>query len=131
MTETYEAEMRRLVKRFFDAVAQADYGTVSDSYAPDVVIWHNFDNVAQSREENLAVLSTMPQRLSDIRYDERRVEVFDGGFVQQHVLRATRKDGVRVAMPAVIVCRVANGKIVRLDEYLDSAHVAEFRKVAA
>lgn len=131
MTDSYEAEMRRLVQRFFDAVAQGDYATVANTYAPDVVIWHNFDNLAQSRDENLAMLSTMPQRLSDIRYDERRVEVFDGGFVQQHVLRATRKDGVRVAMPAIIICRVADGKISRLDEYLDSAHIAEFRKVAA
>jgi ketosteroid isomerase-like protein len=51
--------------------------------------------------------------------------------VQQHVLRGTRAlDGVRVALPACIVCAVKDGKITRLDEYFDSARVAEFRKSA-
>jgi ketosteroid isomerase-like protein len=57
--------------------------------------------------------------------------VFPGGFVQQHVLRGTRKhDGERLALPACIVCAVKDGKITRLDEYFDSARVAEFRKFA-
>jgi ketosteroid isomerase-like protein len=30
-------------------------------------------------------------------------------------------------MPGVLVGRVRDGKIARLDEYLDSAHVAAFR----
>ena len=39
-------------------------------------------------------------------------------------------DGVRVALPACIVCAVKDGKITRLDEYFNSARVAEFRKSA-
>ena len=54
-----------------------------------------------------------------------------GGFVQQHVLRGTRKhDGARLALPAYVVCAVKDGKITRLDEYFDSARVADFRKYA-
>lgn len=53
--------------------------------------------------------------------------MFDGGFVQQHVLTGIRKDGVRASLPEVLVGRVRDGKIARLDEYLDSAHVAAFR----
>ena len=40
----------------------------------------------------------------------------------------TRKDGSRVSLPAAIICRMRDGKIARLDEYLDSAHVALFRQ---
>jgi ketosteroid isomerase-like protein len=131
MTTIHEAELRTLAQRFFDAVEAGDVETAGTYYAPDVVIWHNFDNLEQTRDQNLAVLAGMPQRLSDRLYADRRVEVFAGGFVQQHVLHATRKfDGARLAMPAVIVCRVKDGKIIRLDEYLDSAHVAEFRRTA-
>jgi ketosteroid isomerase-like protein len=131
MTTTHETEMRALAQRFFDAVEAGDIETAGSCYAPDVVIWHNFDNLEQTREQNLAILAAIPQRLTDRVYADRRVEVFAGGFLQQHVLHATRKfDGARVAMPAVIICRVKDGKIIRLDEYLDSAHLAEFRKTA-
>lgn len=121
-------EVRAFATRFFDAIEQGDVATVGECYTDDVVIWHNNDGLEQSREENLAVLRGMVGRISDRVYDERRVEVFDGGFIQQHVLRGTRKDGVRVALPAAIICRMESGKIRRLDEYFDSAHVAEFRK---
>ena len=123
-----EAAVRAFAKRFFDAIEQGDVDAVRDSYTPDVGIWHNFDDKVQSREENVATLTGMVARISDRSYDERRVEVFDGGFLQQHVLRGTRKDGSRVSLPACIICRLRDGKIARLDEYLDSAHVALFRQ---
>jgi hypothetical protein len=56
--------------------------------------------------------------------------VFEGGFVHQHELRGVRADGVKLALPACLVCLVKDGKITRLDEYFDSARVAEFRKFA-
>ena len=123
-----EAAVRAFAKRFFDAIEQGDVEAVRDSYTPDVGIWHNFDDKVQSREENVATLTAMVGRISERSYDERRVEVFDGGFLQQHVLRGTRKDGSRVSLPACIICRLRDGKIARLDEYLDSAHVALFRQ---
>lgn len=123
-----EAATRAFVKRFFDAIEQGDVDTVASCYTDDVGIWHNFDDKVQSRDDNLATLRGMVGRISDRVYDNRQLEVFDGGFVQQHVLRGTRKDGSRVSLPAAIICRFRDGKIARLDEYLDSAHVAVFRQ---
>ena len=123
-----EAATRAFAKRFFDAIEQGDIDTVRDSYTADVGIWHNFDDKVQTRDENLASLQGMVGRISDRAYADRRLEVFDGGFVQQHVLRGTRKDGSRVSLPAAIICRMRDGRIARLDEYLDSAHVAVFRQ---
>lgn len=123
-----ENEVRALAKRFFDAVENGDVDTVGSCYSDDAIIWHNTDSIGTSREDNLAVLRGMVGRISDRVYDDRQVEVFDRGFVQQHVLRGTRKDGERLALPACIICRLKDGKIARLDEYFDSAHVAEFRK---
>ena len=121
-------EIRAFAKRFFDAVEQGDVDTVGECYTDDVVIWHNTDSIGTSKEENLAVLRAMVGRIKDRVYDERQVETFENGFVQQHVLRGTRKDGARLALPAGIICRIRDGRIYRLDEYFDSAHVAEFRK---
>lgn len=125
MTET---EIRALAQRFFDAVEQGDVDFVGQCYSDDAMIWHNTDSVGTSREDNLRGLRGMVGRISDRVYDERKVEVFESGFLQQHVLHGTRKDGVRVELPACIICRLKDGKIALLDEYFDSAHVAEFRK---
>jgi len=123
--------MRALAKRFFDYVEAGDVDGLVACYAPDARIWHNTDGLEQGPEDNRKTLAGMVTRILDRKYDERRLHVFPGGFVHQHVLRGARKhDGVRLALDACIVCQVEDGKITRLDEYFDSAQVAEFRKFA-
>ena len=124
-------DIRALAKRFFDSVEEGDIDGLVACYAPDAEIWHNTDEAIQHPEDNRKTLAGMVTRIEDRLYDDRRVAVFPGGFVQQHVLRGTRKhDGVRVHLPACIVCAVEDGRITRLDEYFDSARVADFRKYA-
>lgn len=125
-----ESDIRALAKRFFDAVEQGDVDTVRACYADHAIIWHNTDGIEQGADENAAVLRGFAKRISDRSYDDRQLGIFPGGFVHRHVLRGTRQDGARLALPACIVCSVADGKITRLDEYFDSAQVAEFRKFA-
>jgi ketosteroid isomerase-like protein len=119
--------IRSLATRLFDAIERGDVDGVVDCYGPDLVVWHNFDGLEQSREDNLKTLAGLIERIGERRYEDRRLNVFEGGFVQQHVLTGVRKDGVRVSLPGVLVGAVRDGMITRLDEYLDSAHVAAFR----
>jgi ketosteroid isomerase-like protein len=123
-------DVRALAQRFFDAVEAGDVEALRGIYAPEALIWHNTDEIATTVAENLETLAGFVKRISERRYRDRRVVVFDGGFVQQHVLHGVRGDGVAVTLPACIVCQVANGRITRLDEYFDSARVAVFRQGA-
>lgn len=125
---TAETAMLALAKRFFDSVEQGDIDTLYDCYAPDAKIWHNTDGLEQTRDDNAMVLKGFVERIPTRTYAKRRVRAFPGGFVQQHELQAVRSDGVAVTLPACIVCEVKDGRITRLDEYFDSAHVAEFTK---
>src|SRR5271165_2895234 len=118
------------VKAFFDAIEAGDIEAVRASYAPGAVIWHNTDERETTREENLAVLAGFVKHTRSRRYENRRVQQFPGGFVQQHDLKIVRPDGVELSLPACIVCKVEDGRIVRLDEYLDSAHVEQLRAPA-
>ena len=120
-----DADMAALAKRFFDCIETGDVDGLVACYAPDAEIWHNTDGQVQTPADNRATLAGLVRAFQDRVYDERRLDVFPGGFVQQHVLRATRvRDGAKVALAACIVCRVEDGKITRLDEYFDSAAVA-------
>jgi ketosteroid isomerase-like protein len=46
------------------------------------------------------------------------------GFAQQHVLRLTFPDGRTADLPAAIFVEVRDGRVTRIDEYLDTASVA-------
>ncbi|HYD11092.1 MAG TPA: nuclear transport factor 2 family protein [Acidimicrobiales bacterium] len=107
----------------FAAIEAGDVDRVREIYAPDAVIWHNNDELEQTVDQNLRVLRWVCDNLADRAYEDVRRHEWDGGFVQQHVLRFTR-DGRRLGVPACIVATVDDGKITRIDEYLDSAHVA-------
>jgi len=61
------------------------------------------------------------------RYTDRRIEAFEGGFVDQHLLRGRLASGKEVSMAACLICKVVNGRITRLDEYFDSAALATWR----
>ena len=124
-------EMRAFAGRFFDAIEAGDIATMQASFAPDAAIWHNTDELIVTPEQTAQTLTGMVARIAERSYADRRLHVFPGGFVQQHVLQGVRThDGERVRLPCAIVCQVADGRITRLDEYFDSAHVAQFRKYA-
>lgn len=116
-----------VAERLFAAISVGDVDAVRELYSPDVVIWHNFDQVEQTRDQNLRTITWMTENVKDVRYEEIQRHEFDGGFVQQHVLRGTGPSGGALEMPACIICRVEDGLITRLDEYLDSAHTAPLR----
>jgi ketosteroid isomerase-like protein len=116
MTET---EMHDLGDRLVAAIAAGDESAVRAIYSPDATIWHNFDQRDQTVEENLATLSDLHRRASNLRYTEIRRTVTDDGFVQQHVLTGDARGGA-LSMPAMIRFYVTDGRIVRLEEYLDT-----------
>ncbi|CAG0940333.1 limonene-1,2-epoxide hydrolase [Gammaproteobacteria bacterium] len=120
-------DITALARRFFDAIEQGDIATVRAIYAPDAVIWHNTDELDSTPAENAEVLQGFIDRIRERRYENRRVDVFPGGFVQQHLLTGLHRNGQRLRLVACIVCRVSNGRITRLDEYFDSAAVAPWR----
>jgi len=122
-----EREILELADRFFAAIPKGDLETVRALYAPDALIWHNNDQTTQNVEQNLAVLGWVTKNISGLRYEEIRRHVTPSGFVQQHVLRGTAPNGKPLEVPACILCTVVNGRITRLDEYLDSAQLAALR----
>jgi ketosteroid isomerase-like protein len=117
-----------LAERFFSAIERGDVEAVKAIYAPDARIWHSHDLAEQSVEENLRVLAWMARNLTGRRYRVHRRVAIPGGFLQQHTLEATTVGGP-FSMPACIVVEVRDGRIARLEEYLDSARVAELGRL--
>lgn len=116
------------VDRFFAAIEAGDIDTVRAMYTPDAVIWHNDDLIEQNVEDNLKILKALHRTVSGLRYEVvRRAELPDG-VIQQHVLHGVLPNGKPVTLHAAMYLRVRDGRISRIDEYLDSARRAEIRR---
>ena len=116
-----------LVVAFFAALEAGDIETLREIYAPDAVIWHNDDLVEQPLEENLKVLAGLHRVVSGLRYDVTRRVPAPDGVLQQHVLRGTLQNGAAVELHAAMYLQVRDGRITRIEEYLDSGKRATIK----
>ena len=114
-----------VASRLFNAIEHGDLAAIREIYAPGAKLWHNNDGASQTVDENLRVLTWVVANISELKYTEVRLQPTPTGFVQQHVLRGKVKaSGKQLDLPACIICVVEHGRITRLDEYFDSAHIA-------
>src|SRR6185369_15794696 len=79
-------ETSSIASRLFAAIEQGDLEAVRDLYSPDVQIWHNVTDRAQTRDENLKLLKYFTARVAERRYEIHARDFFPGGFVQRHTL---------------------------------------------
>lgn len=115
-----------IAQQFFAAIEAGDMDQIRALYAPDARIWHNTDGISQTVEENLKVLGWLIRSVPVRRYRVIRLDALPDGFVQRHVLELRTPNG-QCDIPACIVALVRDGMIARIDEYLDSSHVAAMR----
>ena len=125
-----DSEIRELCHRFFDAYQDRRVDELAELYAPDCVVWHNVFGRETSGRENLAALPEGYTKQRRRTYDDRIVNTFEGGFVIQYTLAGVQHDGHRGALWICIVGLCRNGKITRIDEYMDSSKFAAWAGVS-
>jgi ketosteroid isomerase-like protein len=116
----------RLCDRFFDAIEQKDFATVESCYAPETIVWHSHDCLYQSRESNLKTLQDGMSRFKKMRYRNRRIHVFERGFVQQHTLYVTHPNDFVGQMDVCFIGYTRDGMISRAYEYFDTGQIEKF-----
>lgn len=115
-----DSELRALCHRFFDAIERRDVASIADCYGPELKFWFNVTGTETTREENLAALTDGYLRHRRRTYDDRTINTFEGGFVVQYSTNVVTHDGARTSLCACLVAECRDGKIVRIDEYMDS-----------
>jgi ketosteroid isomerase-like protein len=116
-----------VANRLFEAIERGEYATVDGMWADDVLVWHSGDPKDNQRIRALKVIRWFMDITTTRRYKILDRQFFDGGFVQQHILRAQRSDGVSIEMRVCIVIKVnAKGLITRIDEYFDPSDMKPF-----
>ena len=123
-----DRELRELCQRFFDAIERRDLDAVADCYAPEFAFWVNLTGAESSREQSLATLRDGYALLRRRTYDDRSIDTFETGFLARYSVNVVAHSGKRSSLWACIVAQCKDGRITRIDEYLDSG---KFRRPAA
>ena len=121
MTDT---ELRELCHRFFDAIEGGDYDAVAQVYAPELRFWVNLTGAESSAEENLTGLRDGAKLHRRRTYDDRIINTFESGFIVQYSVNVVAHSGRRASLSACVVAQCRDGKITRIDEYLDAGKFA-------
>jgi ketosteroid isomerase-like protein len=116
---TNPGEARALAWELMSAVNSGDGERLLAVYHEDVRIWHTFDGIEQTREENVRTLLWMFANIGGVRYEDIRVSATEDGFVAQFVMRG---DAPAFEAPCMVRAWCSDGRISRLEEYVDSAH---------
>lgn len=114
-----------VANRLFDAIERSDRAGIAALWADDVTVWHSGDRRDNERARALRVIDWFINATTERHYQVLDRQIFDGGFVQQHVVHATGRDGASIALRVCIVIKVgADGLINRIDEYFDPKDIA-------
>lgn len=110
--------------RLFRAIEAGDHAGVQQLWDDDVVVWKVADR-DRDKDRALRVINWFIDTTTQRRYEILDRHLFDGGFVQQHVLHASGRNGGDIAMRVCLVVKVGSGGLIsRIDEYFNPADLA-------
>jgi ketosteroid isomerase-like protein len=111
--------------RLFAAIENGDAATVEALWDDDVLVWKSAEPEDQTKKRALRVIFWFMDTTTERRYEILDRQFFDGGFVQQHVLHATARNGGSISMRVCIVIKLGDrGLIDKIDEYFNPADLA-------
>ncbi len=109
----------QILDDFYSALARKDLPGVLACCAPDAIFWHNFDGICQSPEQAAEGWRGMFDSLQEHGPLDVRREILGDTVIQRHLFVMGRADGTRIGKPCCILARIFDGRIQRLDEYID------------
>jgi ketosteroid isomerase-like protein len=114
-----------IADRMFAAIESGNGAQLAALWSDDVTVWRQGGGPVRDKPRALKVIAWFVDSTADRRYEVMDRQIFDGGFVQQHVVHAHDSGGAPLSFRACLVVRVnPDGLISRIDEYLDPADLA-------
>ena len=108
-----------VANRFFDGLLAGDLAALEGACSPGSILWINITEKARPLEASLPGFALLRSRVPDLRMENVRRRGIAGGFVEQHVLAGTMPEGEPLRVVGCFVGTVADGRITRLEEYVD------------
>ena len=120
MANRQSIDVHQLAAAMTTGVESGDLSAVDSLLSASFKAWHNFSPTFKPWLEVRENLARLRPLLNGMRYENVRVTEIHHGWVQQHLLRLTLKDGSQREIHAVLIFKVdEQGRVSSLEEYLD------------
>lgn len=113
------------------AFAAASRSDDAEAYAalcaPGAVTWHNFDDAEVTTEQTIRTVAWLHRAVADLAWTDVALLPTPTGFVSQTIMTGTAPGGPLRVHSCVIATLDGDGKVVRVEEYLDPTQTAVLR----
>jgi ketosteroid isomerase-like protein len=113
-----------VANRFFDGLLAGDLEALRAACAPGSILWINLTEGERPLEASLPGFASLRGKVPDLRMEAVRRRGVAGGFVEQHVLTGTMPDGGALRVAGCFIGSTEDGRITRLEEYVDGGQAA-------
>jgi uncharacterized protein len=116
-----------IAERFAAASRGNDAAAYTAMCAPGAVTWHNFDDVEVSTEQTVQTIAWLHRTVSGLAWTDVALTATPNGFVSQTVMTGSAPGGDLRVHTCVVVTLDDDGRVTRVEEYLDSRQTAVLR----
>ena len=95
--------------------------------APEAVVWHNFDEVESTMAHTTRALAWLHRNVTDLAWHDVNLKVTSDGFVWQALMTGVASGGALRVHTCLVVTLDDQGRLARIDEYVDPAATAVLR----
>ena len=111
--------------QLFAAIVRGDEATLAQMFDDDIAVWRVGSQRDDGKARALRVLHWFIDVTAQRSYEVLDRQLFPDGFVQQHILHATGRNGGVIALRVCIVIKVSRDDLItRIDEYFDPGELA-------
>lgn len=122
-----DEEKLALAAEFAAASRGNDGEAYAALFAPGAVTWHNFDGVEVTTEQTVRTIDRLHRIVSGLAWHDVALLPTPTGWVSQTIMTGDAPGGPLRVHSCVVVTLDDNGRITRVDEYLDAAQTAPLR----
>ena len=113
--------VRAVAESWEAACRSLDNERIVAHLSDDARVWYNFEpKVEHDPAGYRQILDTSAQTFFNQRYEDMRVHLHPGGFVEQATLTGDTDKGT-VSTPFLVVATVEGDRISRIEEYFDTS----------
>jgi ketosteroid isomerase-like protein len=115
--------MRELAEALLERTQNLDLEGLRELFSPDVVFWSNLGQTETGLGARMTFMALEKEVFAELRIENVRIEVFDGGFIQQCTFAGVVEGGAEVSIPTCLVVRANDSRVVQFEEYISQDQI--------
>ena len=110
-----------IANNYFESLMEGDEAKMRSVFTPDAMFWTNFSDSDVLIADSIPRWCNLGESFTNLHFEDVRRRGIPGGFLEQHTLCGVDQDGQEMAVKGCFVGTIEDGRVTRLEEYIDPA----------